>query len=105
MAGIEKVRISAVVILMALVASSCGYDPRPSEQKILAKGWLPHAEPYAVRAAKQPPTYCYRTLAEVDCHSYPLDPPEGDRRLVGADEGRPALVVQELPPPPGSSSL
>ena len=60
------------------------------------------AVPLLMGCAEPPPklvyaeSYCYRTLAEVDCHNWPLPGEEG-RRVGFYDE---PLAVEHAPWPP-----
>lgn len=69
-------RALAIMMSVALL-SAC--NPlsvfRPSQEHVLQSGWYP-AEPLSLLKVR----YCYRTLAEVDCHAHLL-PAENGRRV------------------------
>lgn len=61
---------------LAFLLAGCAED-RLSHAEMLREGWL-----YADGVRPAPPLWCYRTLAEADCHATALD--DGATRLIAA---------------------
>jgi hypothetical protein len=79
-------RLAKILTLLALsgAVTGCGIlggsRPWPDERRIVARDWArPQLED------KEPPVYCYRTLATVECHREPLA--GGDARIVSSHDG------------------
>ncbi len=65
----------AMLGLVVLLAG-CAED-RLGHAETLRDGWL-----FAGAAGTPPPLWCYRTLADADCHAIALD--DGGTRLIAA---------------------
>ena len=77
--------LAAVVAVTMLVACSNPWaDDKPTANQIYASGWVGPPSP-----PSPPKVYCYRTLADAECHAAPL--PDGGTRLVGYDGGWPGI--------------
>jgi len=61
---------------LALLLAGCAGD-RLSHAEMLRDGWL-----YSDAVRPAPQLWCYRTLAEPDCHATALD--DGGTRLIAA---------------------
>ena len=77
-------KILAFLTLLAAI-SGCsimeGSRPWPDERRIVSRDWIkPQID------EEQPPIYCYRTLATVECHSEPLA--GGDARIVNSNDAK-----------------
>ena len=75
----------ALVLAVMLLLAGCGNpwaDDRPTRAEIFAAGWVNDDLPLSARTAvPERPVYCYRTIADEDCHAEPV--PGGAARLRG----------------------
>ena len=79
----KAAKILTFLALLVAVAG-CSYlegsRPWPDERRIVARDWAkPQIED------KEPPVYCYRTLATVECHREPI--PGAEARIVNSHDG------------------
>lgn len=99
--------ITVLIGLLSLVAAGCSRDflssnPNrlPAQDPILSDGISQPQTPYA-----GPSLYCYKTLADVDCHAEPI--PKSEGRLVEKYQGSPTvgtIDVVEIPVQVGPQS-
>ncbi|HEX7005694.1 MAG TPA: hypothetical protein VF274_01015 [Alphaproteobacteria bacterium] len=76
-------RLLALLTLLGAVAGCSLFEgprPWPNERRIVSRDW---AKPQIDQS--EPPVYCYRTLAAVECHAAPL--PGAEARMVSAYDG------------------
>ena len=75
----------ALALAVTLLMAGCGNpwaDDRPTRAEIFAAGWVNDDLPRSAQtAAPDSPVYCYRTIADEDCHAEP--DPGGATRLKG----------------------
>jgi hypothetical protein len=79
-------RIATILACLALLAATAGCSlmegsrPWPDERRIVARDWAKPQLP-----DNEPPVYCYRTLANVECHREPI--PGAEARIVSSHDG------------------